>query len=161
VGKSINDGHPWSKELIDVHKSLLDKFDDAKSRSLNAATIERVLNTVISFGSSMPPLTISFVGISYIFSVLKGMAGHERRREGEMIRYLWKELKQLGLRISVAIAGGLAIITPMLIMSFNPSQTKNFVTTSVCVFFFAVFLGLSPRQSNTELLAGRLHTLLY
>ncbi|KAK0704019.1 hypothetical protein B0T26DRAFT_658545 [Lasiosphaeria miniovina] len=56
------------------------------------------------------------------------------------------------LRFTVALAGGVFLIMPMIITMLNPSQMKSLVTASVAVVFFAVVLSFAVRASNAETL---------
>jgi hypothetical protein len=58
-------------------------------------------------------------------------------------------------RFGVALVGGLALIVPLLIMSFRPSLKKALITTCVAVFVFSILLSLASKSwKETELLAG-------
>jgi hypothetical protein len=150
---AIQPGLPWSTLLLAEHKVLLKILDDKPSR---ANQLEQIIDQAMFIQSSYSRNSvILFSGaVWYFFNLIRASTGSEHRREGELVRYIGKEVKKLFFRILVGVIGGLAIIVPMLIMSFNPSKTKNLVTTSVCVFYFAVFLGFSRSQSNAQLVAG-------
>jgi len=55
-------------------------------------------------------------------------------------------------RFLIAVGGGAALIVPMLIMSFHPSQTKSLVTVSVAVVLFALTLSLAFSTDNKDTL---------
>ncbi len=57
-------------------------------------------------------------------------------------------------RMIVAATGGFFVVIPILIMSFNPSRTKNLITTCVFVFVFASSLATTSKASEQELLAA-------
>ncbi|KAF7859663.1 hypothetical protein EAF04_008742 [Stromatinia cepivora] len=56
-------------------------------------------------------------------------------------------------RFTVAIAGGLSLVGPMLIMRIGENLTKSLVTTSVAVVLFAGITSLVLRANNTETVA--------
>ncbi|KAK5655838.1 hypothetical protein OQA88_5377 [Cercophora sp. LCS_1] len=58
------------------------------------------------------------------------------------------------VRFIVALAGGLFLVAPMLIMSINPSQLKSLLTVSSAVLFFALAVSLVVRVSNIETLVS-------
>ena len=50
-------------------------------------------------------------------------------------------------RIVMAMFGGVALITPMLIMTLHPSRNVSLVTTSLATFLFALILAFSATES--------------
>ena len=55
-------------------------------------------------------------------------------------------------RFIVAIAGGLSLVVPMLIMSINQNLTKSLITSSVAVVLFAGLVSVVFSASNAETL---------
>lgn len=53
-------------------------------------------------------------------------------------------------RLIVALAGGMFLIVPMLIMAINPNQTKSLVTASVGTLLFSCAISLGLNSSNNE-----------
>ncbi|KAF4635736.1 hypothetical protein G7Y89_g2354 [Cudoniella acicularis] len=151
TGKLLQADFPWKKQLLYYHTLLLQVFDE--KQSTHATTIDEVLDRGVFAQSSLSGLISPQGTVWFIIRYIQAFVGNQEAPD-QPIHYLWKEIKTLCLRITIGIIGGLAIITPMLIMSINSSKTKDLVTTSVCVFFFAVLLGFSRKQSNGELLAG-------
>lgn len=56
------------------------------------------------------------------------------------------------VRFSVAMAGGVFLVGPMLIMALGPSRTKSLVTVSVALVVFSMVLAFGIRVSNVETL---------
>ena len=50
-------------------------------------------------------------------------------------------------RIVMAMFGGVALITPMLIMTLHPSRNVSLVTTSLATFLFALILAFGATES--------------
>lgn len=57
-------------------------------------------------------------------------------------------------RFVIAIAGGIFLVVPMVIMTLRPSETKSLVTVSVAVVVFALVLSFGIRVSNVETLVS-------
>lgn len=57
-------------------------------------------------------------------------------------------------RFTIAMAGALFILVPMYIMATHQSRTKNLVTTTVAVVFFALLCSVTLRTSNDQTLAA-------
>ena len=55
-------------------------------------------------------------------------------------------------RFIIAVGGGLSLIVPMLVMSFDASRTKSLVTVSVAVVLFALLLSLGFDTDNKDTL---------
>jgi hypothetical protein len=56
------------------------------------------------------------------------------------------------VRFTIAIAGGIFLVIPMIIMTLSPSQTKSLVTASISVVVFALIVSFAVRVSNAETL---------
>ena len=54
----------------------------------------------------------------------------------------------------VAMLGALFILVPMYVMALQESQTKNLITTTVAVVFFAIVCSLALRTTNDQTLAA-------
>jgi hypothetical protein len=54
----------------------------------------------------------------------------------------------------VAITGGLFLVTPMIIMTLQPSEVKSLVTVSAFVLLFALSLSFGVKVSNIETLVS-------
>lgn len=57
-------------------------------------------------------------------------------------------------RFVIAIAGGAALVVPMLIMSFDKSLNKSLITVSISVFVFALFISSVIRAGNQDTLVS-------
>jgi hypothetical protein len=58
-------------------------------------------------------------------------------------------------RLFIAIFGGVAVLVPMLIMSFSPSRTKSLITVSVFVVWFACTIAMKAKKaSDSDLLSA-------
>lgn len=57
-------------------------------------------------------------------------------------------------RFIMAIAGGVFLVVPMIVMTLQPSQTKSLVTVSVAVVVFSLLLSLGIKVSNIETLVS-------
>jgi hypothetical protein len=58
-------------------------------------------------------------------------------------------------RLSIAIFGGVAVLAPMLIMSFSPSRTKSLITVSIFVIWFACTIAMNAKKaSDSDLLSA-------
>ncbi len=57
-------------------------------------------------------------------------------------------------RFIIAVGGGLSLIVPMLVMSFDASRTKSLVTVSVAVVLFALLLSLGFDTDNKDTLTA-------
>ncbi|KAK0736327.1 hypothetical protein B0T21DRAFT_289238, partial [Apiosordaria backusii] len=85
---------------------------------------------------------------------------HEERRQCSKEFRQGKKPKQVSkfvdrsVRLIVSITGGLSLVTPMVIMSLQPSLLKSLVTVSVAVLLFAFGLAFGVRVSNAETLVS-------
>lgn len=57
-------------------------------------------------------------------------------------------------RFVMAIAGGVFLVVPMIVMTLRPSQTKSLVTVLVAVVSFSLLLSLGIKVSNIETLVS-------
>lgn len=57
-------------------------------------------------------------------------------------------------RFVVAIAGGIFLVIPMVIMVLEPSETKSVVTVSMAVLTFSLILSFGIKVSNVETLVS-------
>ena len=57
-------------------------------------------------------------------------------------------------RFLVAFVGGASLVVPMVVMLFNPSQTKSIITVSVAVVLFSACLSLGIKATNAETLVA-------
>jgi hypothetical protein len=55
-------------------------------------------------------------------------------------------------RFFVALFGGLAVVVPILVVSFNASQTKSLVTVSVSVVLVSLLIALFSKASYQEMI---------
>jgi len=67
---------------------------------------------------------------------------------------MYSEFVDISARFIVALLGGLCLIIPMLVMSFDASQTKSLVTVSVAVVLFAMAMSLAFKTSNKDTLTA-------
>lgn len=84
-------------------------------------------------------------------------AEKKRRRDEYIARKPPEGVSPLVDRIArffVAFVSGAALVVPMVIMSFQPSQIKSVITVSVAVLLFSVSMSLVMRASNTETLVS-------
>lgn len=58
------------------------------------------------------------------------------------------------VRFAVAIAGGLFLVVPMLVMALDASRGKSLVTVSAAVVLFALVLAFGVRVTNLETLVS-------
>ena len=58
------------------------------------------------------------------------------------------------VRFITAMTGGVFLVGPMLIMTFDPSQTKSLLTVSVALVVFSLVLSFGIRVSNVETLVA-------
>lgn len=58
------------------------------------------------------------------------------------------------VRFAVAIAGGLFLVVPMLVMALDASRGKSLVTVSASVVLFALVLSFGVRVTNLETLVS-------
>lgn len=68
-----------------------------------------------------------------------------------------KELSELVDRLAwfiIAVAGGVFLVVPMLIMTLQPSETKSLITVSVAIVIFALILSFGIKVSNVETLVS-------
>lgn len=57
-------------------------------------------------------------------------------------------------RFVIAIAGGVFLIVPMVVMTLGPSETKSLITAAAAVMIFALILSFGIRVSNVETLVS-------
>lgn len=55
-------------------------------------------------------------------------------------------------RFFIALFGGLAVVIPILVVSFNPSQTKSLITVSVSVLLVSLLIAALSNASYQELI---------
>ncbi|KAH8646534.1 hypothetical protein BGZ60DRAFT_424204, partial [Tricladium varicosporioides] len=154
AGNILYPGAPWRYQLIHEHSLLLQMFEDKESRT---EKVGRRLHRIVRNYTSQSGRKFSTPGIIWFISeFIRGLSEEKLKpgREGDLLWLLGEEFMYIFSKIVSAVSGGLAITIPILIMSFNPSKTKNLVTTSIFVFVFAVLLAFSRHQSRGELLAG-------
>jgi hypothetical protein len=102
----------------------------------------------------------------YEFSTAAQMKEAERARDEEAANDIdmqkpptqknWRRserVDRLG-RLIVAILGGAALLTPMMIMTYRTSQTARLITVSVAVIVFGLILSLGTKSTNQEILGG-------
>ncbi|KAI1778053.1 hypothetical protein F4818DRAFT_404693 [Hypoxylon cercidicola] len=83
---------------------------------------------------------------------------HEERRQRKREYMDGKAPKKVShfvdhaVRFVVAIAGGLFLVVPMVIMTIYPSTTKSLITVSIFVLLFALVLAFAAKVSNVETL---------
>jgi ABC-type polysaccharide/polyol phosphate export permease len=58
------------------------------------------------------------------------------------------------LRFTISFVGGAFVVIPMLIMSFNQSQTKSLIVISSAVVIFGLVVSLGIRVSSIETLVA-------
>lgn len=71
--------------------------------------------------------------------------------EGKMPLLVSRFVDRL-VRFIIAMTGGIFLVTPVLIMALNPSQTKSLSTVSIAVILFSLILSFAIRVSNVETL---------
>ena len=54
----------------------------------------------------------------------------------------------------LALVSGAALIVPMAVMVFRPSQTKSVVVAAVAVGLFAIFISFATKAENKEVLVA-------
>lgn len=57
-------------------------------------------------------------------------------------------------RFVIAIAGGIFLVAPMIVMTLGPSEVKSLVTVSVAIVIFALILAFGIKVSNVETLVS-------
>lgn len=57
-------------------------------------------------------------------------------------------------RFIIAIAGGVFLVVPMIIMTVGPSENKSLVTVSVAIVIFAFVLAFGIKVTNVETLVS-------
>ncbi|KAF3767113.1 hypothetical protein M406DRAFT_274574, partial [Cryphonectria parasitica EP155] len=57
-------------------------------------------------------------------------------------------------RFVIAIVGGVVLVVPMIVMIFQPSQTKSLISVSVAVVLFSLLLSFGIKVSNVETLVS-------
>jgi hypothetical protein len=57
-------------------------------------------------------------------------------------------------RFLVAVGGGCLVVVPMLVMSFQPSQTRSLVLVAVAVVLFALIMSLAFQTDNKDTLTA-------
>lgn len=67
-------------------------------------------------------------------------------------RKIW--VQETRLRFAMAIAGGLMLIVPVLIMMLVPSRTTSLVTVSIAVLIFSVLVAFTSTAKPQEVLAA-------
>ncbi|GAB7334730.1 hypothetical protein MBLNU13_g06662t1 [Cladosporium sp. NU13] len=72
----------------------------------------------------------------------RGMANEEARAE------------QLTVRFLMAVTGGLALLIPMLVMTYFPGKNVSVVTTSVAMLIFAIVITLATQLAPDQVLGA-------
>lgn len=86
-------------------------------------------------------------------------SSHERQvrmkeyEDGKPPRHVSELVDRLA-RFVIAIAGGVFLIVPMVVMTLGPSETKSLVTAAAAVMIFALILSFGIRVSNVETLVS-------
>ncbi|KAK4195477.1 hypothetical protein QBC40DRAFT_185669 [Triangularia verruculosa] len=57
-------------------------------------------------------------------------------------------------RFLIAVGGGCLVVVPMLVMSFDPSQTKSLLVVTVAVVLFALVMSLAFQTDNKDTLTA-------
>lgn len=87
------------------------------------------------------------------FSQHERIAREKEYAEGHLPKELSDFVDRLA-RFIIAIAGGIFLVVPMIIMTLQPTETKSLLTVSVAIVIFALILSFGIKVSDVETLVA-------
>jgi hypothetical protein len=81
-------------------------------------------------------------------------AVNHKAEQEEYTRKQVEAFKQKMRRFAMAVAGGIALIVPVVVMSCHQSLTWSLATTSIATVLFAIFITLYSRAEEKDILAA-------
>lgn len=115
--------------------------------------IHRVVFPELAELNSKRPYPLSLRKLAKGRHALSGMKeSAEQALREQQLRRIW--IVETRTRFAMAIAGGLMLIIPMLIMTLVPSRTTSLLTVSIAVLIFSVLVAIASTAKPQEVLGA-------